>query len=155
MRRRATVLVALAAWIVVPLACRPPKEQLSEDVKKEIAALQSEKSLIEEKVRDIERSRSLLAERTREELENMRRSIESIQNALGKIEERLDAMGMAAPTTAASPKRLPIEISIVLVVIIVCFVLIALKLRSIRVREASRHRAEEAAGDSGNESSQS
>lgn len=155
MRRHGIVLVVLAAWIVVPLACRPPKEQLSEDVKKEVVALQSEKSVIEEKLRDIERSRFLLEQRNSEELEKIRRSIESIQNALDKMEERLEAMGVVSPTTLAPAKRLPIEISIVLVVIIIFCVLIVLKLRSTRVRQAGQPRTEEATGDSDIESSKS
>lgn len=147
----------VGAMLLGIVACRsdkePAPEQLAEDVRKEIAAIQSEKSVVDQKIRDIERSRAFLEARSREELDSIRRSIESIQNALTKIQQRLDKLqGTERPTEPVAPKRLPIGVSIALLAIIIACAAIYLKLRSIRSREQRRSevepKPEEAAGES-------
>lgn len=145
MRRHRVVSILLLVLMVGAMACRPPaKQQLSESIKKDLAALQSEKTLIEDKLRDIERSRSLLEQNNRD----IRHAIESIQNALNNMQARLDAMEAAPPTAPVSAKRLPPAVSITLAVIVIFCVLIYLKLRSMRARERKRAQAQEVAGDS-------
>ena len=151
-RAFSVMLVLLAA---VVLACRPPaKEQLSDSVKRDLASLSKEKALIEDKLRDMERSRSLLEQRTRDELETMRRSIESIQNALNSIQARLEAMEAVPPTKPVQPKRLPLAISVTLAVTVIFCVLFAWKLRRMRTRAKSQPPTQEVTGNSGAGSSQ-
>jgi len=147
MRMRIVLLVALMAGAAA-LSCRSPKEQLSESVKKELAAFQSEKNLIDDKLQEIERARSVLDQRNREELENMRRALESIQNAQNKIQARLDALETTQPTAATPPKRLGLPLSIALSVICIFCFLIALKLVNMRRRDKGQLPAQEVPGDS-------
>jgi len=150
MNRLGILVVVVATLAAATFACRPrPKEQMSEDLKKELAALQSEKVIIEDKLRDIERSRSLLKQRTDDELESIRSSIESIRNALAKMQQRLADMDAVPPTVPIPSKHLPMAVSIVLVVIIIFCVLILLKLRSMRSREQKAPAPPESAGGPG------
>jgi len=145
--------VLLIGLAVATVACRPTakeKEQLSDSIKKDLAALQSEKAVIDERLRDIKSS----SQRTRDELESIRHSIETIENALSKIQTRLNAMEAVPSTSPLPPKRLPVAISVVLVVVILFCVLALLKLRSMRARDAAKSLPQEAGGGSGAGSSQ-
>jgi uncharacterized protein YhaN len=148
MRRQTVLLVAVMAGAAMALSCRSPKEQLSKSVKTELAAFQSEKSLIDDKLQEIERARSVLEQRNREELENIRRALESIQNAQNKIQARLDALETAQPTVASPPKRLGLPLSIALSVICIFCFLIALKLVHMRRRQKGQIPTPEAPGES-------
>jgi len=155
--RRDWWVVILAAWVLLPLGCHTSKGkvEVSQNMKREIAALRVEKLLIDDKLRDIENARALLEQRNRDDLENIRRAIESIQSASLKIQTRLDTMETVEPTTPVPPKRLPPVTAAILIVVFIFCVLMALKMRKAWVREKHRLAPEEAPVDSSTGSSQS
>jgi len=155
MKSRNGLLIVLAVVMAAVLACRrPPREQLSEDVKKDIAALRAEKARIDEKVRDIERARSLLDQGQREQMETLRRSLETIHNALDNIQTRLDSMEKVPPTTRTAPKHLPIGVSVVLALIAAFCITLLVRMVSQRLREEKQPQVPEATSDVGAEPSQ-
>ncbi len=151
-----TAVAAVVFALAFAAACgNKPKIELSGDVKKEIAALRTEKLLIDEKIRDVENFRALIEQRNRDDLENMRRAIETIQSALGKIQARLDAMEAVPPAAPPQPKRLsPMTIAILVIVMVLC-ILIALKLRQMRLQDRDKAKPQEAPVESSSNTSES
>jgi hypothetical protein len=122
-------------------ACRRQSVQVTGDVGEIVAELQREKAVIDLKVRDIEQTRMLMKDNLDRDLENLRVSIESIQRALTKIQDQLNAVG-SVPPSKTKVQRLPLQVSIGLLVVAVLCVLAVFKLRSLHLRKAEKAAAE-------------
>jgi hypothetical protein len=145
MNRRVFPWLLVAVVLSLQWACNRPVERVSPDVEEIVKTLQAQWDVIDEKTRDIERRRSLLYEDNKKQLEEIQKQIESIQSELEKMRAQLDAMRTTPSTAVAEPRRLPIEVSVVLLIVIVFCLLLALKLRSVRMRETTLSPPEEAA----------
>jgi len=149
MTGRAILLIGLLAIALAPAGCRRAEEPLPNNLQGEIEFLQAKKKAMDENLQKIEEARLTLDG----ELDDMRKSIESIQNALSDIQAQLDALG-ASPSKASPAKRLPLHISILLVVIAVSCILVILKLRSLQSREFRERPAKGVSSESGREATE-
>jgi hypothetical protein len=133
-----------AATLTFVLACGESRTPVPSDVRERIDKVQATKADIETRLSDVDRSLTLLKSRTDDELVKIRDSLESIQHALRQMQEELDALEAAPPSEPGAAPRLPLGVSVLLVVIIVFSVLLYLKLRRMRVRETRLSRSQEA-----------
>lgn len=141
--KRSIVMIILAASVIAVSGCREPREEISPDVKSEADEIEKDKNLIAAKLADIERSRVLLETNSEKELEQIRTAIESINQALRRIEARLVAMGaVTEPTQPAKRKPLHPAVIAALVAFFLGSTVLYVKLRRMRLRESRQTRAE-------------
>jgi septal ring factor EnvC (AmiA/AmiB activator) len=138
MNRRAFIWIALLAAMPCLSTCSKSAAPVSGEVPEQLAEIQREKAVIEEKMREIEQVR----EHVGRDLESLRISLESTQRALTRIQSQLDTLRTVPQSSLAKPKRLPLEISIVLLVAAVLSVLAVFKLRSRHPRDTETAIAE-------------